>query len=165
MPSDLPQCLLFATPWTIAHQAPLSMKFSRQEYWSGYPFPTPGNPPDSSIEPGSPALQVNSLPSEPQGNTLDTYQSRGFISWCHIFLPFHTVHGVFQARILEWVAISSSSGPCFVRTLHYDPSVLGGCKHAHSFIQLPKPLCHDKTVILQFSSVQSLSRVRLFATP
>ena len=44
---------------------------------------------------------------------------------CHIFLPFHTVHGVLSARILEWFAILSSSGPCFVRTPHYDPICLG----------------------------------------
>ena len=48
------------------------------------------------------------------------------IVWCHIFLPFCTVHGVLMARILEWFAIPSSSGTRFVSTLHYDPSVLGG---------------------------------------
>ena len=53
------------TPWTIAHQAPLSMGFSRQEYWSGLPIPSPGNLPDPGIEPGSPALQADSLLSEP----------------------------------------------------------------------------------------------------
>ena len=58
---------LFATPWTIACQAPLSMGFSRQEYWSGLPFPTPGDLPDLGIEPASPALQAYSLPSEPLG--------------------------------------------------------------------------------------------------
>ena len=46
---------LFAAPWTVAHQAPLSMEFSRQEYWSGLPFPTPGDLPNSGIEPVSPA--------------------------------------------------------------------------------------------------------------
>ena len=45
---------------------------------------------------------------------------------CHIFLPFHTVHGVLKARILKWFAIAFSSGPCFVRTLHDDLPVLGG---------------------------------------
>ena len=59
--------LLFATLWTIAHQAPLSMGFSGQEYWSGLPFPPPGDPPDPGIEPGSPALQADSLSSEPPG--------------------------------------------------------------------------------------------------
>ena len=56
--------LTFATPWTIAHQAPLSMEFSRQEYGSGLPFPSPGDLPDPGIEPRSPALQADALPSE-----------------------------------------------------------------------------------------------------
>ena len=55
------------TPWTVAHQAPLSMGFSRQEYWSGLPFPSPGNLPDPGIEPRSPALQACALTSEPPG--------------------------------------------------------------------------------------------------
>ena len=61
---------LFATPWTIAHQAPLSMGFSRQEYWSGLPCPPPGDLPDPGIEPMSPALQVDSLPTEPPGKPI-----------------------------------------------------------------------------------------------
>ena len=55
----------FATPWTAARQAPLSMGFSRQEDWSELPFPSPGDLPDPGIKPWSPALQVDSLPSEP----------------------------------------------------------------------------------------------------
>ena len=58
---------LSATPWTVAHQAPPSMEFSRQEYWSGLPFPSPGDLPDPGIEPGSPVLQADALPSEPGG--------------------------------------------------------------------------------------------------
>ena len=56
---------LFATPWTVAYQAPQSMEFSRQEYWSGLPFPSQGDLPNPGIEPGSPALQADALPSEP----------------------------------------------------------------------------------------------------
>ena len=56
---------LFAAPWTVARQAPLSMEFSRQEYWSGLPFLSPGDLPNPEIEPGCPALQADSLPSEP----------------------------------------------------------------------------------------------------
>ena len=55
------------SPWTLACQASLTMEFSRQEYWSGYPFPFPEDHPDPGIEPGSPAFQVDSLPSEPPG--------------------------------------------------------------------------------------------------
>ena len=58
---------LFATPWTVAHQAPLSMGFSRQEYWSGLPFPSPGDLPNPGIKPRSPALQADALTSEPPG--------------------------------------------------------------------------------------------------
>ena len=60
-------CLTLATPWTAACQAPLSMGFSRQEYCSGLPFPSPGDLPDPGIEPGSPALQADSLLTELQG--------------------------------------------------------------------------------------------------
>ena len=58
---------LFASLWTVAHQAPLSMGFSGQEYWSGLPFPSPGDLPYPEIKPGSPTLQADSLPSEPLG--------------------------------------------------------------------------------------------------
>ena len=59
-------------------------------------------------------------------NILGTYRPEELIFHCHIFLPFHTVHGALKARILNWFAIPFSSGPHFVRTLHLDPSVLGG---------------------------------------
>ena len=64
---SLSRVRLFATPWTVAHQAPLSMGFSRQEYWSGLPFPSPGDLPDPGIEPRSLALQADALTSEPPG--------------------------------------------------------------------------------------------------
>ena len=57
-------CPTLETPWTVARKVPLSMGFSRQEYWSGLPFPCPGDLPDPGIEPMSPALQTDSLPTE-----------------------------------------------------------------------------------------------------
>ena len=73
---------LFATSWTLAYQAPLSMGFSRQGYWSGLPFPSPGALPDPGNEPGSPALQANALPSEPQGKPKNTgVGSRSLLQW------------------------------------------------------------------------------------
>ena len=63
--------LTLVMPCTIAHQAPLSMEFSRQESWSGLPFPSPGDLPDPEIETGSPALQADSLP--PPGKPLDKF--------------------------------------------------------------------------------------------
>ena len=58
---------LFATPWTVAYQAPPSVGFSRQEYWSGLPFPSPGDLPDPGIEPWCPAFQADALTSELPG--------------------------------------------------------------------------------------------------
>ena len=58
---------LSATPWIVAYQAPPSMGFSRQEYWSGLQFPSPGDLSDPGIEPRSPALQADALPSKPPG--------------------------------------------------------------------------------------------------
>ena len=60
---------LFATPWGVTYQASLSVGFSRQEYWSGVPFPSPGDLPNPGIEPGSPALRADALPSETPGKT------------------------------------------------------------------------------------------------
>ena len=63
---SLSRVRLFATPWTLAYQAPPSMGFSRQEYWSGLPFPSPGDLPNPGIKPRSLTLQADALPSEPQ---------------------------------------------------------------------------------------------------
>ena len=68
------------TPWTVSPQASLSMEFSRQGYWSGLPFPSPGDLPDPGIEPGSPALQADSLPLSHQGAT--------FLIWWKNVLKF-----------------------------------------------------------------------------
>ena len=63
-------CPTFCNPTDCSHQVSLSMEFSRQEYWSGFPFPFPGDLPDLGIKPGSPALQADFLPSEPPGEEL-----------------------------------------------------------------------------------------------
>ena len=64
---SLSRVRLFVTPWTIAYQTPHSMEFSRQEYWSGLPFPSPQDLPDPGIKPESPALQADALQSGPPG--------------------------------------------------------------------------------------------------
>ena len=64
---SLSRVRLFETPWTVAYQAPSSMGFSRQEYWSGLPFPSPEDLPNPGIKPRSPALQADALLSEPPG--------------------------------------------------------------------------------------------------
>ena len=70
---------LFATSWIVAHQAPLSMGFSRQEYWSGLPFPSPGDLLDPGIKLRSPALQADALTSEPPGKPSFSLKTRCLI--------------------------------------------------------------------------------------
>ena len=128
---------LFATPWTVAYQASPSMGFSRQEYWSGVPLPSPGDLPDPGIEPWSSALEADALTSEPPGKpkvTLTAVKNfkmhsgsnkAGYFCCCHCLVTklcptlcdsmdnspqVSSVRGIFQARILEWVAIPFSRG-------------------------------------------------------
>ena len=85
-------CPTGATPWTVAYQAPLSVGFSRQECWSGLPFPSPGDLPNPGIEPGSPTLQADALPSEPSGNY--TVLMFSFLAYFTLYnrLQFHLPH-------------------------------------------------------------------------
>ena len=82
---SLSRVWLFATLWTVAHQTPPSMGFSRQEYWNGLPFPSPGDLPDPGIKPRSPALQADALTSEPPGKPYTSFLQA---LWTHhIFSP------------------------------------------------------------------------------
>ena len=116
---------LFETPRTAAHLAPLSVGFSSQEYWSGLPFPCPGDLPDPGIEPASPVspvLQADSLPLSHRGSPTKTRQrsqipevkvSPSCPTLCDPMdcgQPGSSVQGILQARILEWVAIPFSRG-------------------------------------------------------
>ena len=87
-------CPTLATPWTISHQAPLSVKFSRQEYWSGLPFSSPADLPDPDIEPGSPALQADALPSELLGKPWTPWL-HGHLERVHNTCPFVPLSTVF----------------------------------------------------------------------
>ena len=128
----------FVTPWTVASQALLSMEFSRQEYWSGLPFPSPGDLPNPGMELGSPALYADYLPSKPPGKPdIPKHQAqllkknfkeqmisilyKVLLLLCHFSHiltlcdpidgspPGSLVHGIFQARVLEWGAIAFSN--------------------------------------------------------
>ena len=72
----------FATPWTVACWAPLFVGFPRQEYWSGLPFPSPGDLPDPGIEPVSPALASGFFTTEPPGNSMDGGTWLGMVHGC-----------------------------------------------------------------------------------
>ena len=83
---------LFATPWTVAYQAPPSMVFSRQEYWSGLPFLSPGDLPGPGIEPRSPAFQADALTSEPPGKPKERQRQRMF-KLLHNYTHFNCQQG------------------------------------------------------------------------
>ena len=89
---SLSRVRLFVTPWTTAHQAPQSMGFSRQEYWSGLPFPSPGDLPDPGTEPGSPALEADALTSDHQG-------SPPFLWWW----TFRLSPCLICCEVLQWI--------------------------------------------------------------
>ena len=120
----------FAIPWTIAYQTPPSMEFSRQEYWSALPFPSPGDLPDPRIKPRSPSLQADTLPSEPTGKPclhlfLSLYPSwslltagpgsqfpskiqEGLLLLCRIFCFLATFNKQWELRSLKTSALNHS---------------------------------------------------------
>ena len=110
---------LCATLWTVACQAPLSMGFSRQEYWSGLRFPSPGDLPEPGIKPGSPASQVDSLLLSHEGSLPNPAAAaaaakslQSYPTLCDPIdgsPPGSPVPEILQARTLEWVAISFSN--------------------------------------------------------
>ena len=113
----LSRAQFFVTPWTVAHQVPQSMEFSRQEYWSGLPFPSPGDLPDPRIELGPPALQADALPSEPPGR--DAFNSK--CTYSSIILQTSQINrsivGCYRVEILSslltshFLMVSSSLSP------------------------------------------------------
>ena len=105
---SLSRLRLFETLWPVAHQAPSSMGFSRQEYWSGLPYHSPGDLPDPGIKPGSPTLEADSFQSEPPGKRKGKV-TQSCPTLCDP-MGFR-VHGILQARILVWGAFPFSRGP------------------------------------------------------
>ena len=98
-------CTILMTPWTVASQAPLSMGFSRQEHWSGLPFPSPRDLPNRGIEPRSPALQADFFYQVSYKGSLRKKVTQSCPVLCN---PMdYTVHGILQARILSWVPFPS----------------------------------------------------------
>ena len=105
------------SPWTVAHQAPLSMGFSRPEYWSGLPFPSPGHLPNSGIEPGSPELQADSLLSEPPGKSLKYLMlCKCYVNSCWLmtnssFALWNVLEIFFHSIFYSWLVTSADEEP------------------------------------------------------
>ena len=153
--------LLFEILWTANHQAPLSMGFSRQKYWSGLPFPSPGDLPDSGIKPLSPAS-----PALAAGffTTSTTWEAHLYI-YIHMYGERVNRYGQALSHLAKW--LSNSSQFCFTSL---------ACFSRFPFRMVCTTINNDHLLSMyciscasvrhfQFSSVQSLSRVRLFATP
>ena len=114
---------LFATPWTVAHQAPPSMEFSRQEYWSGLPFPSPGDFPDPRIEPRSPALQTEKQANHKRTNT----------TWFHLY-EVSKCNSILKSR-----DITLPTKICLVKAMVF-PVVTYGCESCTKESLSPKEL-------------------------
>ena len=118
---SLSRVWLFATPRTVANQAPLSMGFSRQECWSGLPFPSPGDLPDPGIEPQSPALQADALLSEPPGKS---WAPKNWCFWTVVLektlespLDCKGIHPVHPKRDQSWVFIGRTDAKAKTQVL------------------------------------------------
>ena len=132
-------CTILTTPWTVAHQAPLSMGFSRQESWSGLPFPSPGDLPNRGIEPRSPALQADFLLSELQGKPLQKSHSIMSSSlWPHrLYSSWNSPGqntGLGNLSLLQGIFPSQGSNPSlpYCRRILYQLSHKGSpssCEH------------------------------------
>ena len=142
---------LFATPWTVACQAPQSMGFFKQGYWSGLPFPSPGDLPNPGIEPGSPTLQADSLPSEPPGKPLTKVWGQKNI--------FSASGNKKKAEIV--ILISEK--------IDFQSKTVTRDEEGHHIVIKGSIQQEDITTVNIYSpnisSVRSLSCVRLFATP
>ena len=106
---------LLVTLWTVVHQAPLSMEFSRQEYWSGLPCPPPGDLPCPGIEPGSVMPPASAGGFLTTSTTWEAHVSHSVLSTCcdpmDYTLPGSSIHGILQTRILKWVFPSPEDLP------------------------------------------------------
>ena len=143
------------TPWTVARQAPLSMGFPKQEYWSGLPFPSPGDFPDPWIKPTSSALQADSLPSEPPGKLKNT--ALGSLSLLQGIFPIQESNwGILHCRwILCQLSYEGSLGvplkealcsPFWSRSQSFlsQPPQQRACKHLSSVLLQTLPAVHSQ---------------------
>ena len=114
----------FVTPWTVTHQAPLPMGFSRQEFWGGLPCPSPGDLPNPGNEHRSPALQADSLPFEPPGKPSNSKrglnQNQRLAKGCHRW-PFSVVHSRVRHLTLVWRCVFTL-GSLFLEILLSGPT-------------------------------------------
>ena len=127
-------CPTLCHPWTVAYQVPPSMWFSRQEYWSGLPFPFPGDLPNSGIEPRSPAFQADA--GKPNLSNNRKILPDPLPVW--FFSTPWSVHEILQARVLEWVAFPFSRGSSQPREWTQVSCIAGGIFTSWATWEAPK---------------------------
>ena len=141
---SLSRVWLFETPWTVTHQAPPPMEFSRQEYWSGLPFPSPRDLSDPGIEPASPTLWADALTSEPPGNQEMTMKGFLFII---IFLNFTILY--WFCHTLTWIRHGCTYVPHPEPPSHLLPRTI---PLGHPSAPAPSTLYHASNLDWQFIS-------------
>ena len=166
---------LFATPCTVAHQASLSMGFSRQEYWSGLPFPSLGDLPNPRIEPGSPALQADALSSEPPGKPYNLSEKAVFNlpSFAHSMFfggwigktefAFHFVFRWVSLHINLWMhahALNKLSLPFHLFTFHFTYLFIHVNRYRHKPLEL---FLIEPCVLIIFGRLWELSQDAVFS--
>ena len=116
---------LFVTPWTVACQGPLSMGFSRQEYWSGLPFPPPRNLPDPGIKPlsfASPALAGKFFTTEPPGkpcvNVIETNSFSFVFFFTHMYISKIILFHYGLSQDIQYSSLCYTLGPCCLSILN-----------------------------------------------
>ena len=142
---------IFVTPWTVAHQAPLSMGFSRQEYWRGLPFSSPGDLPAPGIKPGYPALQEDSLHLSHQGSPNNTYCTLR-VSYASMCLLVR--HGSLFTR-------QYYKGRSFLSSIHL------GCQHSARHVGGTECLCVERIyliipMVISFTKVLWETKISVF---
>ena len=166
---------LLATPWAVGHEAPLSMGFSRQEYWSGLPFPSPGNIPNPGIEPWSLVLQTGSLHVQ-NSKTLKICPAFPFhfsdckqvpFWWCRQWDIVHILSVLFVGDLASLVAQTVKNQPAkqetWVRSLgREDPPEEGTATHYSILVW--RILWTEKPGELQFSSCKELDMTEVTDT-
>ena len=171
---SLSRVRLFVTPWTVAHQAPPSMDFSRQEYWGGLSFASPGDLPNPGIEPRSPTLPADALPSEP----LESLTSACFTSTLLTWLTFlHAcpkpqpltvlIKGPGRGRSLYWfpwwITAHLTSVP--LQLVGELPSGSEDCPHILPATYCTHPGCHSRTLLQSCKLTHQLNHWYLCCWP
>ena len=160
VPSCFSHVWLLVVPWTVACQAPQFMGFSRQEYWSGLPFPPAGDLSNPGTGPGSPAFQVDSLPSEPP-EKLQTFLQEGGQNWTPYLLPEYSTNSLpftsWKLHPSRYSFQKSWSHPWFFSTYHMCKTTRKSCTSLRNESRIQLLLITSTTIVsLSFNWITAI---------